>query len=88
MNYFLLQMPIPAGAGAGGAHGPSCFDKIKLGFGMGMVIGMASGFVFGGFGAIRHGARGRELISLMGKSMLQAGGTFGTFMSVGTAIRC
>lgn len=36
----------------------------------------------------RAGLRGRELIGLVGKSMLQGGGTFGVFMSVGTAIRC
>lgn len=37
---------------------------------------------------IRLGMRGRELISSVGKIMLQGGGTFGVFMSVGTAIRC
>lgn len=36
----------------------------------------------------RAGLRGRELMGLVGKSMLQGGGTFGVFMSVGTAIRC
>ena len=79
-------MPIPAGAGGG--HGPSCMDRIKMGFGMGMVIGLASGFVIGGFGAMRYGVRGRELIGHVGKGMLQAGGTFGTFMAIGTAVRC
>ena len=37
---------------------------------------------------LRHGLRGRELMSMVGKTMLQGGGTFGVFMSVGTAIRC
>lgn len=37
---------------------------------------------------IRLGMRGRELISSVGKIMLQGGGTFGVFMSVGTAVRC
>lgn len=32
--------------------------------------------------------RGRELINNVGKTMLQCGGTFGTFMAVGTGIRC
>lgn len=36
----------------------------------------------------RYGLRGRELVSSIGKIMLQGGGTFGVFMSVGTAIRC
>ncbi|ESO93582.1 hypothetical protein LOTGIDRAFT_215964 [Lottia gigantea] len=69
-------------------QGPSCFDRIKMGFTMGMCVGMASGFVFGGFTCLRYGMRGRELIQTLGKTMLQGGGTFGTFMAVGTGIRC
>nr|ACO11622.1 MGR2 homolog [Caligus rogercresseyi] len=72
-------------ANAGGA---SCFDRIKMGFMMGMCIGMASGGLFGGFNAFRYGLRGRELIGQVGKVMVQGGGTFGTFMSIGTGIRC
>ena len=37
---------------------------------------------------IRMGLRGRELLSSLGKVMIQGGGTFGTFMAIGTAIRC
>ena len=36
----------------------------------------------------RHGMRGRELVNSVGKVMLQGGGTFGTFMAIGTGIRC
>lgn len=36
----------------------------------------------------RYGARGRELVHSVGKVMLQGGGTFGTFMAIGTGIRC
>ena len=36
----------------------------------------------------RHGLRGRELLSTVGKSVISAGGTFGTFMAIGSAIRC
>lgn len=36
----------------------------------------------------RYGARGRELINNVGKVMIQGGGTFGTFMAIGTGIRC
>ena len=32
--------------------------------------------------------RGRELLSNVGKTMVQGGGTFGTFMAIGSAIRC
>ena len=34
------------------------------------------------------GMRGGELVQNVGKVMVQGGGTFGTFMSIGTAIRC
>ena len=47
-----------------------------------------TGAIFGGVGALRMGLRGGELIQTVGKVMVQGGGTFGTFMSIGTAIRC
>ena len=78
-------MPIPA---SHGGQGPSCFDRVKMGFMMGMCVGMASGAIFGGFNCLRFGLRGRELISNVGKVMVQGGGTFGTFMAIGTGIRC
>ena len=40
------------------------------------------------FSLLRYGLRGRELVKTLGKSMLQGGATFGTFMAVGTGIRC
>ncbi|XP_043287557.1 reactive oxygen species modulator 1 isoform X3 [Venturia canescens] len=67
---------------------PSCWDRMKMGFGLGFCIGMASGALFGGFSALRYGLRGRELINNVGKTMIQGGGTFGTFMAIGTGIRC
>lgn len=36
----------------------------------------------------RYGLRGKELITTIGKTMLQSGGTFGTFMAIGSGIRC
>jgi len=36
----------------------------------------------------RYGFRGRELLNTVGKAMIQGGGTFGTFMAIGTGIRC
>ncbi|KAI0207597.1 Reactive oxygen species modulator 1, partial [Lamellibrachia satsuma] len=68
--------------------GPSCFDKMKMGFTIGFCVGMASGALFGGFSALRYGFRGRELVTSVGKMMVQGGGTFGTFMAIGTGIRC
>ncbi|CAF3174816.1 unnamed protein product [Rotaria socialis] len=67
---------------------PTCFQRVKIGFTMGFTVGMVTGIVFGGFTAIRYGLRGRELISTVGKSVVSAGGTFGTFMAIGSAIRC
>ncbi len=46
-------MPMPAGGGMYQQHGPSCFDRMKTGFMLGFCIGMASGAIFGGFGALR-----------------------------------
>ena len=66
-------MPVAPSGGHGGGQ-PSCFDRVKMGFMMGMCVGMCSGALLGGFGALRMGMRG--------------GGTFGTFMSIGTGIRC
>ncbi|KAJ7385504.1 Reactive oxygen species modulator 1 [Desmophyllum pertusum] len=67
---------------------PSCFDRVKVGFMIGFAVGMSSAALFGTYSALKYGLRGRELVSSIGKIMLQGGGTFGVFMSVGTAIRC
>jgi len=78
---------LPQGSVSRG-QAPSCFDRMMMGFKIGMCVGMASGAIFGGFGALRSGYRGRELFVNVGKVMLQGGGTFGTFMAIGTGIRC
>lgn len=43
----------------GGAYqqGPTCFDRMKLGFTIGFCVGMASGALFGGFSALRYFTR-------------------------------
>lgn len=69
-------------------QGPSCFDRVKLGFMMGFTVGVATGALFGGFSCIRYGLRGRELLGQVSKTMVQSGGTFGTFMAIGSGIRC
>ncbi|XP_076437692.1 reactive oxygen species modulator 1-like [Babylonia areolata] len=81
-------MPAPPPSGYTMGQGPSCFDKVKMGFMMGFCVGMASGALFGGFSALRYGLRGRELLQTVGKTMVQGGGTFGVFMGIGTGIRC
>ncbi|EDW79455.1 uncharacterized protein Dwil_GK20403 [Drosophila willistoni] len=79
-------MPLPSSSFS--QQGPTCFDKMKTGFTIGFCVGMASGALFGGFSALRYGLRGRELINNVGKVMIQGGGTFGTFMAIGTGLRC
>lgn len=44
-------MPVPGGVYQ--SQGPSCFDKMKMGFMIGFCVGMASGGLFGGFTALR-----------------------------------
>uniref|UniRef100_A0A0N4ZE62 Reactive oxygen species modulator 1 n=1 Tax=Parastrongyloides trichosuri TaxID=131310 RepID=A0A0N4ZE62_PARTI len=78
-------MPVPAGA-IGGQQ--SCFDKIRMGFLMGAVIGGSTGLLLGGFAGFRMGLRGSELLKQVGKTAAQSGGSFGVFMSVAQGIRC
>lgn len=44
-------MPVPQG---NFRQGPSCWDRIKLGFMMGFSVGLATGVLFGGFQALRY----------------------------------
>uniref|UniRef100_A0A8C2SET9 Reactive oxygen species modulator 1 n=1 Tax=Capra hircus TaxID=9925 RepID=A0A8C2SET9_CAPHI len=80
------QMPVAVGPY--GQSQPSCFDRVKMGFVMGCAVGMAAGALFGTFSCLRIGMRGRELMGGIGKTMMQSGGTFGTFMAIGMGIRC
>lgn len=86
INYTLFpKMPyVPQGQ----LQRPSCWTKIKTGFTLGMCVGMTAGVLFGGFSAWRMGLRGREMLGTIGKVMMQSGGTFGTFMAIGSGIRC
>ncbi|XP_056363663.1 reactive oxygen species modulator 1 [Oenanthe melanoleuca] len=79
---------MPVTVGPYGQSQPSCFDRIKMGFMMGFAVGMAAGALFGTFSCLRIGMRGRELMGGVGKTMMQSGGTFGTFMAIGMGIRC
>ncbi|XP_020390915.2 reactive oxygen species modulator 1 isoform X1 [Rhincodon typus] len=79
---------MPVTVGPYGQSQPSCFDRVKMGFMMGCAVGMAAGALFGSFSCLRLGLRGRELLGGVGKTMMQSGGTFGTFMAIGMGIRC
>ncbi|XP_006032974.1 reactive oxygen species modulator 1 [Alligator mississippiensis] len=79
---------MPVTVGPYGQSQPNCFDRVKMGFMMGFAVGMAAGALFGTFSSLRIGMRGRELMGGIGKTMMQSGGTFGTFMAIGMGIRC
>uniref|UniRef100_V5IHR3 Reactive oxygen species modulator 1 n=1 Tax=Ixodes ricinus TaxID=34613 RepID=V5IHR3_IXORI len=51
-------MPLPVQGGF--QRGPSCWDRVKMGFTIGFCVGMASGALFGGFSALRYGLREEE----------------------------
>ncbi|KHJ91103.1 hypothetical protein OESDEN_09038 [Oesophagostomum dentatum] len=79
----------PVGAVSGVPSGqPTCFQKIRLGFMMGCMIGGATGVLIGGFAGLRMGLRGKELLIQTGKIVAQSGGSFGIFMSVAQGLRC
>ena len=47
-------MPAPLPSYGHGHQGPSCFDRMKMGFTIGFCVGVASGALFGGFSALRY----------------------------------
>ncbi len=55
---------------------------------IGFAVGVSTGAIFGTFTGLRYGLRGRELLRQLAKVMMQTGGTFGTFMAIGSGIRC
>ncbi|KAJ2900354.1 hypothetical protein MKZ38_002487 [Zalerion maritima] len=77
----------PMPAGAGGQHGPSNFDKWKMGALMGGTVGTIIGFIFGATNIIRYGAGPNGVMRTLGQYMLGSGATFGFFMSIGSVIR-
>ncbi|KAG8507231.1 Reactive oxygen species modulator 1 [Galemys pyrenaicus] len=79
---------MPVDVGPYGQSQPGGFDRVKMGFVMGCAVGMAAGALFGTFSCLSVGMRGRELMGGIRKTMMQSGGTFGTFMAVGMGIRC
>lgn len=44
---------MPAISPAAYGQGPTCFSRMKMGFGIGFCVGLASGALFGGFSALR-----------------------------------
>ncbi|XP_045150008.1 reactive oxygen species modulator 1-like [Echinops telfairi] len=74
-----------------GPHGQSqasCFDLVKMGFVTGCAVGMAARVLFGTFSCLGIGMQGHELMCSIGKTMMQSGSPFGTFIAIGMSIRC
>lgn len=88
-NYLIMPPPPSTGQyGAGGkAHGPSTFDKLKMGALMGGSVGLVVGFLFGGFNILRYGAGPNGYVRSVGQAMASSAAMFGFFMSIGTVIR-
>lgn len=59
-------MPVPSGAFQ--TSGPSCFDKMKVGFTIGFCVGLCSGALFGGFTALRFAQLFYKLQLLLNKT--------------------
>ncbi|KAI5467901.1 reactive mitochondrial oxygen species modulator 1-domain-containing protein [Mariannaea sp. PMI_226] len=71
----------------GGQHGPSNFDKFKMGAIMGTTVGGLMGFLYGTVHIFRYGAGSNGIMRTLGQFMLGSGATFGFFMSIGSVIR-
>ncbi|KAL1959835.1 hypothetical protein VTO42DRAFT_980 [Malbranchea cinnamomea] len=77
---------VPAGA-SGGHHGPSTFDKMKMGALMGGSVGLIMGFIIGTVSIFQYGAGPNGVMRTLGKYMTGSAATFGFFMSIGSVIR-
>ncbi|CAC9885637.1 unnamed protein product [Aureobasidium pullulans] len=70
-------MPVPASAMPAGAHGPSTFDKLKMGAMMGGSVGLIIGFIFGATNIIRFGPGPNGMLRTLGQYMAGSAATFG-----------
>lgn len=65
-----------------------CLSYVTNGFVIGAVVGGSVGVGYGLFSSLRFGLRGAEMFRVLGSSIIQSGGMFGTFMAIGSGIRC
>ncbi|KAF2793804.1 hypothetical protein K505DRAFT_325241 [Melanomma pulvis-pyrius CBS 109.77] len=80
-------MPVPVGSMPSGPHGPSTFDKLKMGGMMGGSVGLIIGFIFGFTNIVRFGPGPNGMLRTLGQYMMGSAATFGFFMAIGTTIR-
>ena len=69
----------------------SCFKRMQMGFLMGIGVGSAAGVIFSLFGVptlIKAGFTPAKIAMQSAKTVGATGFSFGTFMSIGTGIRC
>ncbi|KIW73992.1 hypothetical protein PV04_02065 [Phialophora macrospora] len=76
--------PIPPSAQR---HGPTWFDKLKMGMLMGGTVGGIMGFIYGTVTIFQYGAGQAGVMRTLGKYMLGSGSMFGLFMGIGSIIR-
>ncbi|VUC21393.1 unnamed protein product [Clonostachys rosea] len=77
----------PVAAIPHGQHGPSVFDKFKMGAMMGGTVGTIMGLIYGTVNVFRYGAGTNGIMRTLGQYMAASGATFGFFMGVGSVIR-
>ncbi|OOO06977.1 Reactive oxygen species modulator 1 [Aspergillus oryzae] len=71
---------MPVVAGPPQAHGPSTFDKMKMGAMMGSTVGGIMGFIIGTVTIFQYGAGPNGVMRTLGKYMLGSGATFGFWL--------
>ncbi|KIW04059.1 uncharacterized protein PV09_04877 [Verruconis gallopava] len=77
--------PVPAGVA--GQHGPSTFEKAKMGAMMGASVGLCIGLIFGVTNIVRFGPGPNGFLRTLGQYMAGSAATFGFFMGIGTVVR-
>ncbi|KAM9585226.1 reactive oxygen species modulator 1-like [Trichechus inunguis] len=77
---------MPVAVGPYGQSPPSYFHRLKMGFVVDCVVGMAAGALSGAFSCLRMGMRGQELMGGSEKTVMQRGTTSGRFPAMGMGI--
>ncbi|KAL6245422.1 subunit of TIM23 translocase complex [Rhinocladiella similis] len=68
-------------------HGPTWFDKLKMGALMGGTVGGIMGFIYGTVTIFQYGAGQAGVMRTLGKYIVGSGATFSVFMGIGSIIR-